>query len=379
MTKNLSSIPMDKDIINFSTYSQYQAWLPNINRVTSLDLNYSHEETMSFNTRNQDPLEVFFRNLENFIGNPKGLGGILAILILVSAAYTSFYTIQPDEEGVVLRLGRYYKTTEPGLHFKLPYGIDRSIKVKTKLILQEEFGFRTRSVSGKRTSYSQKSFKEESLMLTGDLNVADVEWITQFQIADPKKFLFHIRDPIQNIRDISEAIMRRVVGDRLVNDVLTVGRTEIASEAKELTQAVLDVYDMGVKVVSIKLQDVNPPEPVKPSFNDVNEARQEQEQAINQAEKYYNKIIPEARGTAQKKIAEAEGFAAAILNRSKGDAARFKAMLNAYKKAPQITRDRMYIETIEKVLGRLDTVTVVDPEVKGLLPIFGGVQNATKK
>lgn len=311
--------------------------------------------------------------------NPRIILLGLAALVMALGLYSSFFTIQPDEEGVVLRFGRYDRTTQPGLHFKLPFGIDQTIKVKTKLILQQEFGFRTTDTGGKRTSYSNKSFDEESLMLTGDLNVADVEWITQFQISEPQKFLFNIRDPIQNIRDISEAMMRRVVGDRLVNDVLTVGRTEIALEAKQLTQSTLDSYDMGVRVVSVKLQDVNPPEPVKPSFNKVNEAKQEQEKAINQAEKYYNKIIPEARGKAEQTIAEAEGFAAAIVNRAKGDAQRFQDMLVSYKKAPQITKDRMYIETLEKVLSRLDTITVVDPEVKGLLPVFGGIQNEQKK
>ncbi len=318
------------------------------------------------------------KRLEAVFSNPKGLLYFLAVIIVVSGLYSSFYTIQPDEEGVVLRFGRYHATTQPGLHFKLPFGIDRTTKVKTKLILQEEFGFRTRSVTGKRTSYKEGGFSEESLMLTGDLNVADVEWITQFQISEPQKYLFNIRDPEQNIRDISEAMMRRVVGDRLVNDVLTVGRTEIAAEAKKLIQETLDSYEMGVRIVSIKLQDVNPPEPVKPSFNKVNEAKQEQEQAINQAEKYYNQIIPEARGKADQKIAEAQGFAAAILNRAKGDANRFEEMLTSYQKAPRITKDRMYIETLEKVLNRLDTVTVVDPEVEGLLPVFGGLKNETK-
>tara|TARA_B100001248_G_C27397744_1_gene466952 strand:+ start:3741 stop:4748 length:1008 start_codon:yes stop_codon:yes gene_type:complete len=323
-----------------------------------------------------DPAAEIQKKIEEFFSDSQMWWKLLALIVVLVAGYTSFYTIQPDEEGVVLRFGEYHTTTEPGLHLKLPFGIDQTIKVKTKLILQEEFGFRTDSVSGKRTSYNQGSYDDESLMLTGDLNVADVEWITQFQIAEPQKFLFNIRDPIQNIRDISEAIMRRVVGDRLVNDVLTVGRTEIAAEAKALTQEILDNYDMGVKVVSIKLQDVNPPEPVKPSFNKVNEAKQEQEQAINQAEKYYNKIIPEARGRAEQKIAEAEGFAAAILNRSKGDAERFRAMLTEYRKAPQVTKDRLYIETIEKVLDRLNSITVVDPEVKGLLPVFGEVKSA---
>lgn len=323
------------------------------------------------------------RMLNKFLDNPKSIFYIIGIFALVIGAYSSFNTIQPDEEGVVLRFGRYHSTMSPGLNLKLPFGIDQVIKVKTKLVLQEEFGFRTQALDGKRTSYSDRGFQDESIMLTGDLNVADVEWITQFQISEPQKYLFNVRDPIQNIRDVSEAVMRRVVGDRLVNDVLTVGRTEIAAEAKVLTQEILDSYDMGVRIVSIKLQDVNPPGPVKPSFNKVNEAKQVQEQAINQAEKYYNQVIPEARGKAEQTIAEAEGFAAAILNRAKGDSERFSAILSAYKHSPQITKDRMYIETMEKILTRLEGVTVVDKEVKGLLPIFSegkgaGVRNETK-
>lgn len=331
---------------------------------------------------NEDPsLADLAKSAKKFLDqtnfNEKILIKIAAVLILLAVSLTSFYTIQPDEEGVVLRFGRYHTTTSPGLHFKLPLGIDQTTKVKTKLILQQEFGFRTESVRGKRTSYADRNFNDESLMLTGDLNVADVEWITQFQIAEPQKYLFNVRDPVQNIRDISEAIMRRVVGDRLVNDVLTVGRTEIAIEAKDLTQQILDSYHMGIRVVSIKLQDVNPPEPVKPSFNKVNEAKQLQEQAINQAEKYYNKIIPEARGKAEKEIAEAEGFAMAILNRAKGDGERFQNILVSYKKAPRITKDRLYLETFEKILARVDSITVVDPSLKGLLPLYGTGSGAT--
>jgi modulator of FtsH protease HflK len=326
-------------------------------------------------TQNYSPeFQEFERLIKSLLSDTKFIFLVVGGFILIFGLYSSFYTIEPDEEGVVLRFGRYYETTEPGLHFKLPFGIDEKIKVKTKLILQEEFGFRTKGSDGTRTTYNNKGLSGESLMLTGDLNVADVEWITQFQISEPRKFLFNVRDPIQNIRDISEAIMRRVVGDRLVNDVLTIGRTEIALEAKELTQNILDSYDMGVKVVSIKLQDVNPPEPVKPSFNKVNEAKQEQEKAINQAEKFYNKIIPEARGKAEQTIAEAEGFASAIINRAKGDSERFRSMLVAYKKAPQVTKDRMYIETVEKLLIRLDSITLIDPGVEGLLPVFSGSQ-----
>lgn len=320
----------------------------------------------------RNPMDELEFHLRKLLSNPLKILPLLLLLILAPVVMSCFYTVQPDEEAVVLRFGNYIQTNPPGLHFKLPLGIDEAIKVKTKLILQEEFGFRTKSVSGKRTSYSQGNHSTESLMLTGDLNVADVEWITQFQISEPQKFLFNIRDPIQNIRDISEAVMRRVVGDRLVTDVLTVGRTEIASEAKVLTQEILDHYDMGVRVVSIKLQDVNPPEPVKPSFNEVNAAKQEQEQAINQAEKHYNDVIPEARGLAERKIAEAEGYAAALINRSNGDANKFLAVLKEYRKAPTITRDRMYIETMEKLLARMKDITVIDSQVNGVLPVFNG-------
>lgn len=319
-----------------------------------------------------DVLERFLRKYINSVGR---IAGLISIPIIFLLGFSCFYTVQPDEEAVVLRFGKYLKTTSPGLHLKMPMGVDRAIKVKTKLILQQEFGFRTSGSSVNRTNYSNKNYKDESLMLTGDLNVADVEWITQFQISEPQKYLFNVRNPIQNIRDISEAIMRRVVGDRLVNDVLTIGRTEIAAQAKELTQKILNEYDMGVNVVSIKLQDVNPPELVKPSFNEVNEAKQEQEQAINQAEKYYNQIIPEARGKAEKTIAEAEGYAEATLNTAKGDAKRFSSLLKSYQKAPQITRDRMYIETLEKVMKKLDRITVVDPKIQGLLPVFGGIKS----
>ena len=319
-----------------------------------------------------------FEKFRQFVShNPGLLVGLFCLILILPVAFSSFYTVEPDEEAVVLRFGRYIQTTPPGLHFKLPLGVDRAIKVKTKLILQQEFGFRTKSDQGPRTTYTS-GFDEESLMLTGDLNVADVEWITQFQISEPKKFLFHTRDPIHNIRDISEAVMRRVVGDRLVTDVLTVGRAGIANDAMVLAQAIVDKYDMGVRVVSIKLQDVNPPEAVKASFNDVNAAKQEQEQAINRAEKYYNEVIPEAKGKAEKEIAMAQGYAAELLNRAKGDAARFRLVLAEYRRAPAITRERLYLETMEKVFQRLEGVTLVDQGVKGLLPIFDSLQGASK-
>lgn len=313
-------------------------------------------------------------------GSPRGPGittilSFAAGLIVLLGAITSFYTVQPDEEAVVLRLGRYIGTQGPGLQFKIPFGVDQVYKLQTRQILQEEFGFRTVRTSrgGDRASeYSKRPHLEESLMLTGDLNIADVEWVVQYQISDPYKFLFSTNNPQKNIRDVSEAIIRRVVGDRLVNAVFE--RTGMATESRVLIQEILDRYDMGVRIVAIEFQDVLPPELVRPSFNAVNAARQELEKLINEAEARYNKVIPEARGRAEQRIAQAEGRAQAIVNRARGDADKFNSMLVEYRRAPQVTRTRLYLETVEEIFSNLENLTVVDSQIKGLLPIFQGGQ-----
>jgi membrane protease subunit HflK len=303
--------------------------------------------------------------------NSSSVVGIVLFLIIVVGGFSSFYTVEPDEEAVVIRLGKYQTTTPPGLHFKIPFGIDNIIKVKTKIVHQTEFGFRTANSSTRRTTYSANNFDSESLMLTGDLNVAEVQWVVQFQISDPFKFIFQTSEPLTNIRDVSESIMRRVVGDKLVTEVLTTGRVAIAGKARELMQDVLDKYDMGVSIKTVKLQDVNPPELVQPSFNEVNSAKQEQEKMVNQAEEAYNKVIPEARGKAKKLISEAEGYKEAKINRAVGDTARFLSLYQEYKKAPQITKKRIYLETMEELYEAMEDITILDSKVKGLLPVFG--------
>ena len=311
---------------------------------------------------------------QEFRKNFKGVGIFIVILFIIFLGKTSFYTVEPEEEAVVTRFGKYLATYPPGPHFKLPFGIDKVVKVQTTRILQEEFGFRTKKTSRSgRTTYSNTDFSSESLMLTGDLNVADVEWVVHYKISDPFKYLFQISDPRTTIRDISESIMRRVVGDRTVNEVLTTGRKEIALRARELMQEVLNKYDMGIMIQTTKLQDVNPPDLVKPSFNEVNEAKQEQEQVINQAERSYNQVIPEAKGKADKLVSEAEGYADAIVNKAKGDAARFTSVYLEYKRAPSITRKRLYIEAMEEIFSKLENVTIVDPKIKGLLPVFNKI------
>ena len=299
-------------------------------------------------------------------------------LLIIIAAYSSFYKVELSEEAVVTRFGKYVDTVGPGPHFKLPFGVDKHFIVASKVTLQEQFGFRSeeaRRYSGS-SSAGKRQDSKESLMLTGDLNVADVEWAIQYRIADPWKYLFHARDVTRNIRDVSMSIMRRVVGDRLAGEVLTVARVAIAAEAKVLTQEVLDQYDMGINIEQVILQDVNPPEPVKPAFNEVNAAKQEQEQAINNAEREYNKIIPEARGKAEQVIANARAYEIEMVNRAKGDASQFTNVLKEYKLAPKVTKERLYIETMEEIFSQMAKLTIVDQNVKGLLPIYSQTPTA---
>ncbi|MEZ4743715.1 MAG: FtsH protease activity modulator HflK [Bdellovibrionota bacterium] len=313
---------------------------------------------------------------------PKATAFLMFAIIFLGiwGTLTSYYTVDVEEQGVVTRFAAYHTTTNPGLHFKLPFGIDQVTKVPSSRVIREEFGFRSKSTpQGTRTQYSKDSHSSESLMLTGDLNVADVEWILQYKITDPWKYLYHAKNVRKNIRDVSISVMRRVVGDRLVSDVLTTGRVEVADQAKILTQKALDHYDMGISIKSIFLQDVNPPEEVRTAFNEVNAAKQEQEQTINQAERQYNKVIPEAKGKADKLLSEAEAYATELINRAKGDAAKFKNVSSEYKKAPEITRRRMYLETLQEVFNKAKKFTIVDPKVKGLLPVFNYSANEIKK
>lgn len=299
-------------------------------------------------------------------GMLRGIGGIILILVLV---LTSFYTIEPEEVGLVLRFGKYVRTSEPGLHFKVPLGVEQVLKVPIQRQLKEEFGFRTLR-AGVQSQYATKPYVEESNMLTGDLNAANVEWVVQYRIVDPYKFLFQVRNVEETFRDMSEAVMRRIVGDRTVNEVLTVGRAEVALQVSEGLQELCDKYETGIRVDQVVLQDVNPPDPVKPSFNEVNEAEQEMEKLINQAQSEYNREIPKAEGAALQTIQEAEGYALDRVNRAQGDATLFNAIYEAYRQAPEVTRTRLYLETMTEVLPNVEKKIVVDTDVKGLVPLL---------
>jgi membrane protease subunit HflK len=300
---------------------------------------------------------------------PGGIWIIVLIIVAVLVATSCFFTVDTDEVGVVQRFGKYVRTTQPGLHFKLPRGIEKVTKVRVTRVLKEEFGFRTLE-AGVRTRYASGSaYQGESLMLTGDLNVAVVPWVVQYRINDPYKYLFKVRNVTNTLRDLAESSMRLVVGDRSINEVIS-KREEIADEAEQILQKELDEADTGIKLTTIEMKKTNVPEPVQPSFNEVNQATQEKERMIYQAREQYNKVIPAARGQAEKTIRAAEGYALDRINRAKGDAARFQALYEEYAKAKEVTRERLYLEAILEVLPKMGEKYVVDEDQKNLLPLL---------
>jgi membrane protease subunit HflK len=298
---------------------------------------------------------------------------IIGILVLlgVSILLTAFYTIEPDEVAVVQRFGRYVRQAEPGLHFKLPFRLETVRKVKAQRVFKEEFGFRTEQ-PGVRTRFSPSGFPEEALMLTGDLNVADVKWIVQYRIADPVKFLFGNRDPGKSLTDAAQIAMRTVVGDYTVSELLTERRLEIANKAQEKLQHLLNLYETGLRVSTVKMQNVTPPsDAVKRAFNEVNEAQQEKARKINEAWQAYNQAVPRSRGEGERTITKAEGYAVNRVNTAKGDVARFNVLLAEYRKAPDVTRRRLYLETMRTILPAVGQMYIFDAEqATSLLPFL---------
>lgn len=295
--------------------------------------------------------------------------GLLALALLITAL-TAYYQVEPEEVGLVLRFGRYVETAQPGPHFKIPFGVDRVLKIPVERQLKEEFGFHT-TRADVRSEYGRDDDDARiSNMLTGDLNVAVVEWIVQYKIEDPYKYAFRVRNVGQTFRDMSEAAMRQVIGDHSVTEVLTVGREAIQVKAREALQGMCDRYETGIKVLQLVLQNVDPPEPVRPSFNEVNQAIQERERAINEAWAEYSRVIPEAKGKAEQTVQTAEGYATERVNQAKGQSERFLKLQTEYVKAPEVTRSRLYLETMASVLPKAGKRVVLDEDLKGVLPLL---------
>ena len=313
----------------------------------------------------------------------KVLGGVALVvgILLVVAGASTFYSVPADSEAVILRFGRYHTTTGPGLHTRLPFGIDRRYEVPVKRVISMEFGFTTLK-AGKVSEYGVTAEnKREKLMLSGDLNIASVEWVIQYRIADPRKYLFMVRDVEGTMRDASEAVMRRLVGDRSVDEVITMGREQLAADARVAVQRLLEEYECGIQLVALTLQDATPPEPVKDAFDDVNRALQEKDRVINQALALRNSKVPAARGERERKIKEAEGYKKQRIRTVQGEVAALRGKHKAYLEAREETRFRLFMETMEEVFRKAGRKIIVDTDVKGVLPHLdlGGASNGGKQ
>ena len=317
-------------------------------------------------------------NINDFLKNSplKSVKNFLLPFFIVFLLLGSIYTVDANENAVVLRLGKYNSTTGPGLHLKLPF-LDTVEKVKVDYQYKQEFGFRTLR-PGVKTQYSNRGYEGESWMLTGDLKIAEVKWVVQYKIKDAKDYLFNVKNVENTIFDVSEAAVRLMIGDRSFIEVLQAERESVAIEARKYMQELLDSYKCGVSIQLVQLQGVVPPEPVADSFNEVNRAKQEQETLINEAKQAYNQKIFLVEGQAEKIITEANGYAIERTNQAEGDVALFESILLEYNKAPQITKDRLYLETMEYVLSNNKNKIIVDKDIENLVPFLNQKLNGLK-
>lgn len=324
--------------------------------------------------------------LKNIPGGAKAPLVLLAIFCISILTFKSFYTVPANSEGVVLRFGRFHGKVDSGLRFKIPI-VDEVIILPTKRQLKQEFGFDSGSDQlrlSEARQYSayrggRKEHEIERNMVTGDLNSAEVEWVVQYRITDARKLLFDVRDPESTLHDLSESAMREVVGDRTVDEVITVGRQEIESEVLVKLQTICNSYGLGLTIDQVQLKNVNPPRPVQPSFNEVNQAQQEREKAINVANGEYNRAVPRAKGVADQRIQSAEGYLDKRVNEAQGDVNRFNALFAEYIKAPEVTRHRIFYETMGEVLPKLKEKTILDSDLSGILPHLNLNPNPARK
>ena len=308
--------------------------------------------------------------------DPRVIAALVAIFAAVVLSQFAMYSVQPESVAVVTRFGKFVKETKPGLHFMIPF-IDRYDAVPVKRQKKQEYGFGSTGNTNESQWSSQSEFSLEKTMVTGDLNSVEVEWIIQYRLIHPKEFLFNVVKPEDTLRDLSESVMREVVGDRTVDEVLTIGRQEIEAEGLTGMQEVVDKYEMGLHIDQVQLKNVNPPQQVRASFDEVNEAQQERERFINVANGEYNRTVPRAEGAANQKIQQAEGYALQRVNEAEGDVARFTAMLAEYLKAPEVTKRRIYLETMAEVLPAVKSKIIIEGGTEHILP-FLSLGEATK-
>ncbi len=301
-------------------------------------------------------------------GSPRATLALIILVVTGLSIWSSYYTVPSDSVAVVQRFGKHLKEVQPGLHFKMSFGIDKATTVPVKRQLKQEFGFATLGATD--SNQGARNGVRETQMVTGDLNAALVEWVVQYRISDPVKFLFEVREPSETLRYVSESVMREVVGDRTVDEVITIGRQEIEVDALVKMQELSSKYVMGISIDQVQLKNINPPKPVQESFNEVNQAQQSKEKLINEARREYNKVIPLAEGEKDQRIREADGYRLKRINEAEGDAARFNSLFAEYRKAPEVTRRRIYIETMQDVMPSIQSKILMDDEMRSLLPLL---------
>ena len=301
---------------------------------------------------------------------PKSIAIIIVVAILVGVGASSFFVVDQTEQAVVLRFGQYNRTAGAGLHFKLPFGLEQNYNVPTQVIQNMAFGFRTQR-PGVTSVRSDVDYPEESIMLTGDLNIVDVEWIIQYRITNPQSWLFNVEDQEKTIRDISQSVVNELVGDRAIVDVLGQERPAIETQGQENMNTILDSYGLGINVTAVRLQNIVPPAGrVQDAFEDVNRAVQDMNRLINEGREQYNQEIPRARGEADQMVQIAEGYAAERVNNAQGDASRFNSVLGEYEQAPATTRTRLYFEMIENVFRDQEETQLIDRNLSNFIPLL---------
>ena len=310
----------------------------------------------------------FDASLPEFLRGGRILWVVAGILVLAGFG-SSIYTVEAESQGVVLRFGRHVDTEDAGLHWKLPFGIENVYVLPVKRQLKQEFGFGSEDATNDSQVSSRREQDQERSMVTGDLNTAVVEWVVQYRIVEPEKFLFKVQNPEDTLRNVSEAVMRTMVGDRTVDEVITIGRQEIEEQARIMLAEEVEDYKLGIQIDLIQLLNVKPPPVVEPSFNEVNQAKQEKKRTINVAEGKKEEVR-KAEGEAQQKIQEAKGYAEKRVNEAEGDVSRFNAVFDEYLKAPQVTKQRLYLETMKEVLPQLGRKIILDQDASQVLPLL---------
>ncbi|MDR0910156.1 MAG: FtsH protease activity modulator HflK [Spirochaetaceae bacterium] len=297
---------------------------------------------------------------------------VIVALAIITMLATSVYIVDQTEKAVITRFGKYHNTTGAGIHVRLPFGIDNVYLVNVTTVQTEQFGFRTIS-SGINSSYVKNT--NESTMLTGDLNIIEVEWIIQYRIIDPVAWTFNVNEREKTIRDVSQSAINMLIGDRAIMDIMGTERSAIESEGAEFMNDTFRIYGLGIDVIAVRMQNIDPPAGVQAAFDDVNKAEQDMNRLINEGQQAYNEQIPKTRGEAEQLVQEAQGYATERVNRARGDVARFLSVLEEYRSAPQVTRERLYVETMEEVFTGSETqgaggsTTIIDRNFQNYLPI----------